>query len=169
MGKHIHVWAERTEVLITHEKKTHRSSFQASASSNKARLMEKKCFYFSFANREAKKKKKKHAKNNWGNRKSQLRELGPRGAQTMPPAPGLLIIVLRKSNKCAIIYLEEALVSVCFTGVCPRAWRNDSLGHEEGPARLLLGWQWAGGDGRAAVASPGSSDRRHWQFWGAEG
>lgn len=72
----------------------------------------------------------------------------------MPPAPGLLIIVLRKSNKCAIIYLEEALVSVCFTGVCPRARRNDSLGHEEGPAKLLLGWHWAGGNGRAAPQAP---------------
>lgn len=88
--------------------------------------MKKKCFYFSFANGEA---KKRDAKNNWGNVKSQLRELGPRGVQTMPPAPGLLIIVLRKSNKRAIIYLEEALVSVCFTGVClsgPQARRDDS-------------------------------------------
>lgn len=126
--------------------------------------MEKKCFYFSFANGEAKKKKKKDAKNNWRNIKSQLRELGPRGAQTMPPAPGLLIIVLRKSNKCAIIYLEETSVSVCFTRVCPWARRG-----EEGLAKLLWSWHRAGGKGRGAVVPQGPPGRQHCLFWSAEG
>lgn len=80
---------------------THRSSFQASASSNKATKMDgkkkKKCFYFcvrQWRKPKEKKNKEKDAKNNRGNAESRWRERGPRSPQTMPRAPGAF-------NSCA--------------------------------------------------------------------
>lgn len=49
----------------------------------------------------------------------------------------------------------------------PIGRRKGSLTSQEGLARLLWDWHWAGGSGRGAP--PGSPDRQHCRFWGAEG
>lgn len=115
-------------------KKTHRSSFQASASSNKARLMEKSAFIF----HSPMEKLKKGCKEELGECKESAEGAGSQGRSDNASCPRAFNYCAQETKQ-ACYYLfgvgigfhvfYRASVSMCFTGVClgsPWARRDDS-------------------------------------------
>lgn len=128
--------------------------------SNKDGWEKKSAFIFAFANGESQRKKKikKRMQRIIGGMQRVGGGSGVPGArrQCLVP-PGLLILVLRKSNKRAIIYSESASVSACFAGLCLAA----GLG--------VFGARPAAAIVRRDSAPLPHGSRLRCRFWGAEG
>lgn len=123
-------------------------------------MEKKKCFYFCV--RQWRKPKKKKIKKRMQRIIGGMQRVG--GGSGVPGArrqclvpPGLLILVLRKSNKRAIIYSESASVSACFAGLCLAA----GLG--------VFGARPAAAIVRRDSAPLPHGSRLRCRFWGAEG
>lgn len=120
----------------------------------------KKCFYFCV--RQWRKPKKKKIKKRMQRIIGGMQRVG--GGSGVPGArrqclvpPGLLILVLRKSNKRAIIYSESASVSACFAGLCLAA------------GLAVFGARPAAAIVRRDSAPLPHGSRLRCRFWGAEG